>query len=153
MKCPVCHSENPDQRKFCRECGSSLLVVCPRCKSENLPSDKFCGACGHELANSAKPLREKLSFDEKLEKIQKYLPRGLAEKVLAQKDKIEGEKRPVTVMFCDVKEFTRFSEKLAPDALNGISAGEYLNKAKAMFEEMDLPWDLEQMEKLTEHAS
>jgi hypothetical protein len=32
--------------------------------------------------------------------------------------------------------------------LNGISAAEYLNKAKAMFEEMDLQWDLEQLENL-----
>jgi|GEM_PF-3479894 hypothetical protein len=32
--------------------------------------------------------------------------------------------------------------------LNGISAVEYLNKAKAMFEEMDLQWDLEQLEQV-----
>lgn len=32
--------------------------------------------------------------------------------------------------------------------LNGITADEYLEKARAMFEEMDLKWDLEQLEKV-----
>jgi hypothetical protein len=30
--------------------------------------------------------------------------------------------------------------------LNGISAVQYLNKAKTMFEKMNLQWDLEQLE-------
>ena len=32
--------------------------------------------------------------------------------------------------------------------LNGISAEEYLNKAKNMFEEMKLHWDLKELEKI-----
>jgi tetratricopeptide (TPR) repeat protein len=41
----------------------------------------------------------------------------------------------------------RLSEPNSPyQELNGISAAEYLNKAKTMFEEMDLQWDLEQLE-------
>ena len=41
----------------------------------------------------------------------------------------------------------RLSEPNSPyRELNGISAAEYLNKAKTMFEEMDLQWDLEQLE-------
>jgi tetratricopeptide (TPR) repeat protein len=33
-----------------------------------------------------------------LDKIQQYLPKGLTEKILAQRDRIEGERRQVTVM-------------------------------------------------------
>jgi hypothetical protein len=41
----------------------------------------------------------------------------------------------------------RLSEPNSPyKELNGISAAEYLNKAKTMFEEMDLQWDLEQLD-------
>jgi tetratricopeptide (TPR) repeat protein len=41
----------------------------------------------------------------------------------------------------------RLSEPQSPYRdLNGISAAEYFNKAKIMFEEMDLQWDLEQLE-------
>ena len=32
--------------------------------------------------------------------------------------------------------------------LNGITAEEYLEKARVLFEEMDLKWDLEQLDKL-----
>jgi len=32
--------------------------------------------------------------------------------------------------------------------LNGITAEEYLEKPRVMFEEMDLQWDLEQLEKV-----
>ena len=43
----------------------------------------------------------------------------------------------------------RLSEPDSPyQELNGIGAAEYLNKAKTMFEEMDLQWDLEQLENL-----
>jgi len=43
----------------------------------------------------------------------------------------------------------RLSEPNSPyREINGISAAEYLNKAKTMFEEMDLQWDLEQLEHL-----
>ena len=57
------------------------------------------------------PLKD-LSFDEKLTKIQKYLPKGLTEKILSQKDGIEGERKQVTVMFCDMEGFTPMSELL-----------------------------------------
>jgi class 3 adenylate cyclase/tetratricopeptide (TPR) repeat protein len=43
----------------------------------------------------------------------------------------------------------RLSEPKSPyRELNGITAAEYLTKAKTIFEEMDLQWDLEQLEQL-----
>ena len=51
-------------------------------------------------------LLKELSFDEKLAKIQRYLPKDLTQKILAQRDKIEGERKQVTVMFCDMEGFT-----------------------------------------------
>ena len=115
MKCPKCQFENPEGKKFCGECGTKLEVPCPRCQSLNPPQFKFCGDCGHSLTLSSEPLRKELSFDEKIAKIQKYLPAGITEKILAQRDKIEGEKRQVTVMFCDMKGFTILADKLGPE--------------------------------------
>ena len=43
MKCPGCNTENPDTRKFCRECGTKLVLVCINCGFENFPGDKFQG--------------------------------------------------------------------------------------------------------------
>ena len=112
MKCPECNTHNPEHRKFCRECGEKLILLCPQCNTENIPGDKFCGECGQTLSLPVESLPKDLSFDEKLTKIQKYLPQGLTEKILSQKDRIEGERRQVTVMFCDMEGFTSMSELL-----------------------------------------
>ena len=112
MRCPKCQFENPDGKKFCRECGSKLLLACPKCAAEILPIDKFCGECGQDIKKPYEAPPKDLSFDEKLTKIQRYLPKGLTEKILAQKDRIEGERKQVTVMFCDMEGFTPLSEML-----------------------------------------
>jgi class 3 adenylate cyclase len=61
-----------------------------------------------------------LSFEEKLDKIQRYLPKGPAKKILAQRNKIEAERKQVTVMFCDMEGFTHLSERLGPGAVYDI---------------------------------
>ncbi|MDH3574912.1 MAG: AAA family ATPase [Desulfobacteraceae bacterium] len=120
MKCPQCQFENPEQMKFCGECGVKLEQVCPKCEFANPFKFKFCGECGHNLSQPlAFPPRE-LSFNEKLEKIQRYLPEGLTEKILTQKERIEGERRQVTVMFCDMEGFTTLVERLGPEAAYSI---------------------------------
>ena len=120
MKCPTCNSENPEDVKFCGECGAQLERVCPKCNSSNPPQFKFCGECGHNLTLPSEPTPEELSFDEKLDKIQRYLPKGLTEKILAQRDKIEGERKQVTVMFCDMEGFTLLVERLGPEEAYAI---------------------------------
>jgi hypothetical protein len=112
MKCPKCQFENREGVKFCEECGSKFELECPACKA-NIPiGRKFCGECGHNFSITPEPLPKELSFDEKLTKIQKYLPKGLTEKILSQRDRIEGERKQVTVMFCDMEGFTPMSEML-----------------------------------------
>ena len=120
MRCPECNTENPEGKKFCRKCGAKLASVCPQCAAEILPGDRFCGECGHNLSHPSEPSPRELSFDEKLEKIQRYLPKGLTEKILSQRDKIEGERKQVTVMFCDMEGFTPLVEKLGPDEAYAI---------------------------------
>jgi len=90
-------------------------MKCPKCQFENPEGAKFCIECGYNITPSSKAIPQFLSFDEKLEKIQRYLPKGLTEKILAQKDKIEGERRHVTIMFCDMKGFTPLTEELGPE--------------------------------------
>jgi hypothetical protein len=76
---------------------------------------EFCNKCGHKLSLPPETPPKDLSFDEKLTKIQRYLPKGLTEKILSQKDRIEGERKQVTVMFADMEGFTSLSERLGPE--------------------------------------
>jgi len=112
MQCPKCQFENPEGSLFCGDCGSALEVSCPNCGSTPPPNFKFCNKCGHNLSKPLEEPPKDLSFDQKIEKIQKYLPKGLTEKILSQKNRIEGERKQVTVMFCDMQGYTPLSEML-----------------------------------------
>ncbi len=97
-----------------------MELVCPSCGAK-IPLDRqFCGECGHDLSLPSEPSPRDLSLDEKLAKIQRYLPKGLTEKILSQRDKIEGERKQVTVMFCDMEGFTALSERLGPEEAYSI---------------------------------
>ena len=115
MKCPKCEFENKEDAKFCLECGERLELKCPQCGKALPLLAKFCDECGHSLTLPAEPSPKELSFDEKLDKIQRYLPGGLTEKILAQKGKIEGERKQVTVLFSDMEGFTPLTEQLGPE--------------------------------------
>jgi class 3 adenylate cyclase len=115
MKCPKCQAQNPEGIKFCVECGKKLEIICPKCGFSNSPIFKFCGECGHDLSLPSRPVPKELSFDEKLAKIQRYLPKDLTQKILAQRDKIEGERKQITVMFCDMEGFTSLTETLGSE--------------------------------------
>jgi class 3 adenylate cyclase/tetratricopeptide (TPR) repeat protein len=120
MKCPQCQLENREGAKFCKKCGAKLELICPECSTSITPDCLFCDECGYKVSNRSERAPEDLSLDEKLTKIQKYLPKGLTEKILSQRDRIEGERKQVTVMFCDMAGFTSLIEKLDPECAYAV---------------------------------
>jgi hypothetical protein len=108
------------QANFCGKSGAKLSLVCTQCGYENTPGNNFCTECGHDLALPFEPIPKALSSDEKIDKIQRYLPKGLTEKILSQRDRIEGERKQVTVVFCDMEGFTAFTKRLGPEEAYGI---------------------------------
>jgi len=122
MKCPQCQFENKQDAAFCIECGEKLELKCPQCGRMLSLQAKFCDKCGHAftVSSSTQAPPVELSFEEKLENIQRYLPGGLTEKILAQRGKIEGEHKQVTVMFCDTEGFSTLSEKLGPEKVYSL---------------------------------
>ena len=117
MKCPKCHSENPDGMSFCGKCGTTLDRVCPRCAFSNPPDFNFCGKCGHSLASPKEAPPPDYS------KPHSYTPRFLADKILTTRTALEGERKIVTVLFADVTNFTTLSEKLDPEEIHEIMDG------------------------------
>jgi class 3 adenylate cyclase/tetratricopeptide (TPR) repeat protein len=97
-----------------------LDITCPKCGSTHPPDSNFCNKCGHNLTLPSEPAPKELSFDEKIDKIQRYLPKGLTEKILSQRDRIEGERKQVTVMFCDMEGYSQLSERLGPEEAYSI---------------------------------
>jgi class 3 adenylate cyclase/tetratricopeptide (TPR) repeat protein len=120
MKCPKCQFENREGIKFCEECGAKIELKCPKCGAEVPLGRKFCGECGQDLSFPSRPTPKELSFEEKLAKIQRYLPKDLTQKILSQRDKIEGERKQVTVMFCDMEGFTPLTEKIGSEQMYSL---------------------------------
>src|SRR5690242_9546049 len=96
MGCPSCGAEHAPTAKFCQECGTRLARRCSECGHEVDPSAKFCHECGARLG-PATPLQ-----GEATPAPQSYTPRHLAEKILAGRDALAGERKQVTVLFADV---------------------------------------------------
>ena len=90
-------------------------MQCQKCQSANPGFARYCNQCGTVL-DAPKPLSAaSQALDAKITKIQRYLPQGLTEKILNQRDRIEGERKHVTVMFCDMEGFMPLVKRLGPE--------------------------------------
>ena len=108
MRCLSCGSENPAARKFCSECGTGFPRACLQCGADNAPSAKFCGECGTSL-NA--PVRAPVPETSPVQ------PREIA-----------GERRHLTVLFCDLVGSTEISARLDPEEWREIET-DYLRAA------------------------
>jgi len=79
-------------------------MSCPSCGHENPSGARFCNACGARLAAPATTLEPR-----------SYTPRHLVEKILASKSALEGERKPVTVLFADVARSMELAERVDPE--------------------------------------
>jgi len=101
MPCPNCQRENPPDHTFCGGCGARLVVLCSRCGKECPPANAFCGACGNRLAVEVEEPHE----PEK------------------------GERRQLTVLFCDLVGSTNLAARLDPEEYRE-ALREYFAKAE-----------------------
>lgn len=101
MKCPVCQTSNPDEAKFCMNCGTTLAAINHAPKGGNRD---------HQAGNQS---------------LDKFIPRELMTKFEAARahDAMVGERRVITMLFCDVKGSTAAAEKVDPEIWTGIMNG------------------------------
>jgi class 3 adenylate cyclase/tetratricopeptide (TPR) repeat protein len=116
MKCPRCQAENRGGRRFCAKCGASLALACPACGFSNEPGEEFCGGCG-------RPLSAPVPAAERFSSPQAFTPGHLAEKILTSRSALEGERKQVTVLFCDLANSTALAERLGPEAMHALLNG------------------------------
>lgn len=82
MKYTDCTIDNLEDAKFYNGCGHPLELTRPSCNKLNPPDSIFCNGYGQQIVLVSKTNSKDLSFVEILDKIQIYLPKGLAGKIL-----------------------------------------------------------------------
>lgn len=108
MQCSHCQTENAAGASFCDECGAALDAPCSHCGEPNRPNAKFCRKCGGRLGTADAAAAESSGGKT-------VVPKHLAEKILASRRFIEGERKQVTVLFADIRGSTGVIEKLDPE--------------------------------------
>ncbi|MEE8301421.1 MAG: AAA family ATPase, partial [Candidatus Tectomicrobia bacterium] len=101
--------------KFCSACGTPLRVVCLACRAENLPSGTFCTACGQSLAS----VTPALAGDGDPKPLS-YTPKYLADEILTTRSALEGERKHVTVLFCDLDNSMLLADRLGPEGMHTL---------------------------------
>jgi class 3 adenylate cyclase/tetratricopeptide (TPR) repeat protein len=76
---------------------------------------KFCSACGKSLVAPASP-----SAITRFTAPQAYTPRHLAEKILTHRSALQGERKQVTVLFCDLANSMVLADHLGPEAMHAL---------------------------------
>jgi class 3 adenylate cyclase/predicted ATPase len=105
VRCSVCGSENHDAAKFCHECSAPLLLRCPACGVANRTPAKFCGQCAAALdVNSLLPGPQR-----------QITQHTIALTAPIDSRNIKGERRHLTVLFCDLMDSTRIAAHLDPE--------------------------------------
>src|SRR5512145_2084180 len=104
VQCSQCQADNEDGLRFCESCGARLARLCPSCGCELKPQAKFCGQCGVSLKTPA---------------VHAPLPEAPP---AAQPQTADGERRQLTVLFCDLVDSTPLSQQLDAEEWRDIIA-------------------------------
>ncbi len=138
MICSSCQAKNPDQAKFCMQCGATLANTCPQCNTELPAEARFCFRCGHQIGGAstppvadppvpvAPPAPEPVS-ESVQERLSQYIPPELLSKLESARASggMMGERRVVTMLFCDVQGSTQAAEQLDPEEWADIMNGAF----------------------------
>jgi class 3 adenylate cyclase/tetratricopeptide (TPR) repeat protein len=122
MRCQSCDTELVAGAKFCQACGARTPLTCPSCGSPVLSEFHFCPECGFALAPAAAPPPEPPqptfsaeAWENRLDRLSRHIPNDLAQKIRGIQGTIAGERKLVTVLFCDLVGSTAIAERMDPE--------------------------------------
>jgi len=129
MTCHQCATELLPGKQFCHACGARALVTCGSCGAGVDPRFRFCPDCGsaidaaaidgslHEAQGPMSTKQEESAQRTRMRSTSSPapVPEELAAKIRASRGAIEGERKQVTVLFCDLAGSTAMAEKLDPE--------------------------------------
>ena len=108
MICAHC-GHDAGSAKFCPECGQSLARTCRQCQAAVAADAKFCGECGAALQVSG--VGSQVSVTDT--RHPKPAPNP------------QGERRQLTVLFCDLVGSTELSGRLDPEEMGEVVRAYY----------------------------
>ncbi len=137
MKCAKCGFENDADAGFCENCGVALPRVCAACGSPLKPGVKFCKKCGTPVMrpaiSSGTGRASENERRDRLSVLRQSAPQDLQDKILATRDQMEGERKPVTILFTDMVGSTALAEKLDPEEWKEIVNGAHRVVSEAVY--------------------
>jgi len=101
-------------------CAAPFSLICPECGTELPPQAKFCYKCAVRVAAPSVGPSEAVA-----QRLQRLVPREFAERLLATRGQVTGERRIVTMLFSDVKGSTPMAERLDPEDVLEIMDGAF----------------------------
>jgi len=125
MRCTNCGTELIAGKLFCHACGARATQACTNCGAAVAPGFRFCPDCGAPVA-AAPPLlaaAEPPAPPPRATPSARHapdMPEELAQKIRASKDALEGERKQVTVLFCDLAGSTAMAEGLDPEEYHDL---------------------------------
>ena len=112
MRCSKCSRDNREGLKFCTSCGTPLIASCPKCGAQIQPDESYCGECGTALGDAA--------------------PAAAAAGTAPVTALAGGERRHLTVLFCDLVNSTSLAAQLDPEEWREIVADYHRAAAQAI---------------------
>jgi class 3 adenylate cyclase/tetratricopeptide (TPR) repeat protein len=109
MRCSNCATDNAAGSRFCNQCATPFSKKCAKCAFSNAYEAKFCAQCGGAL-DAAEPIHAKANLV----------------------DGLTGERRHLTVLFCDLVGSTAIAARLDPEEWRETLAGFHRTAAEAI---------------------
>jgi len=118
MQCVNCGTDLLAGKQFCHACGQRVAHTCTNCGATLTAGYRFCPDCGFQLAG-AEPAGT-VPGNGNGAAAAAAIPEELAQKIRASKETIEGERKQVTVLFCDLAGSTAIAERLDPEEYHDV---------------------------------